>query len=199
MALVSVFEEGDSAPDAPITTSDGTQTTLSAVWQEHNGPTVLVFLRHFGCIFCREHAAQLAEVKPAFDQQGVQIVFVGMGNPAEAREFQADRNLPFEILADPDRVAYRAFGLPEGRVSQLAGPSVVGASLRAMKNGAGVGKAIGNRRQLPGTYIVDQNGSLLFARPAAHAGDIADVETIMAALKAAPEASVEAIGEPMPA
>ncbi len=193
MTAVSAFKPGQPAPDAVVKTMNGDETTLADVWQSHDGPTVLVFLRHFGCIFCREHAAQLASAKAEFEKRGVQIVFVGMGNPEEAREFRADRDLPFEILADPDRVAYRAFGLPEGRISQLAGPAVVGASVRAMKHGASVGKAVGNRRQLPGTYIIDQDGRFLFSKPAAHAGDVAEIETLLAALDASSRSKAELV------
>lgn len=193
MTAVSAFEPGQFAPDADVTLMTGRQSTLADIWQHHNGPTVLVFLRHFGCIFCREHAAELAKSKAEFDKRGAQVVFVGKGSPEEAREFRADRSLPFEIVADPDRVAYRAFGLPEGRVSQLAGPAVVGASMRAMKNGAGVGKAVGNRRQLPGTYVIDQDGRFLFSKPAAHAGDVADIATLLAAIDAADLSKAEPI------
>lgn len=45
---------GDTAPDVKLHDDTGQLVRLSALWQEH--PLVLLFVRHFGCPLCREHA-----------------------------------------------------------------------------------------------------------------------------------------------
>ncbi|CAN5680950.1 hypothetical protein BH23CHL5_BH23CHL5_07920 [soil metagenome] len=177
--IQSVFKLGDMAPDATLLNTDGKIVNLSAVWSSFDGDTVLVFLRHFGCIFCRQHAKELSASAERIRLAGGQVVLIGMETPQEAAEFARNQDVPFPVLSDADRSAYRAYGLPEGSIGQLAGPKVVAASLRAVANGAGVGKAVGNRRQLPGTYIVDNAGVIRFAKPAAHAGDVATVLEIL--------------------
>lgn len=50
-------EVGSQAPDAVLTDTDGNSVTLSSYWKVK--PTVILFLRHFGCPFCREQVANL--------------------------------------------------------------------------------------------------------------------------------------------
>ena len=39
-------------------------------------PTLLVFLRHQGCTFCRETVSELSEKKEQFESTGIKIAFV---------------------------------------------------------------------------------------------------------------------------
>ncbi|MEZ5059893.1 MAG: AhpC/TSA family protein, partial [Saprospiraceae bacterium] len=41
-------------------------------------PVMLIFLRHFGCTFCRESLADLAEQRAGIEETGMQIIFVHM-------------------------------------------------------------------------------------------------------------------------
>ena len=45
---------------------------------------MLVFLRHFGCTFCRETLADVARHRDAIAATGAQVAFVHMSRPAEA-------------------------------------------------------------------------------------------------------------------
>jgi hypothetical protein len=58
--------------------------TLAALAER---PLFLVFLRHFGCTFCREAVADLAEKREAIAAKGVPLAFVHMGTEEKARWF----------------------------------------------------------------------------------------------------------------
>ncbi len=71
-------------------------------------PTLLVFLRHWGCPFCRRLLSDLARLRPAIEAQGVQLVFVHMGTPERARPYFEHYGLAdIERISDPEQSLYR--------------------------------------------------------------------------------------------
>src|SRR4051794_29025441 len=103
--------EGDRAPDIALSAADGSSTTLSQLIAKSRNGVVLVFLRHFGCIFCREHALQLKRDYVRIRELGYDIVAIGHGTPARATKFAVDLELPFSVFADRELSTYATFGL----------------------------------------------------------------------------------------
>ncbi len=108
---------------------------------------------------------------------------VGQGSPTATAAFAYHLDLPFTMLADPERVAYRAYGLTRGTLAQLLGPAVLLVHLRGLRRGARPGRIVGDTRQLPGAFIVDRRGDVRFAKPGAHAGDHAANAELLTALE----------------
>lgn len=134
------------------TTSTG--TNLLAL--SHAGPTLVVFLRHFGCTFCREALADLAKLLPRLREQGVTLALVHMGTPGEAREFLGRYGLgEVAHVSDPECQLYRAFGLKRAGVSALVSP-------RTWARGAtiftrhGFGVPAGDVLRLPGVFLIER-------------------------------------------
>ena len=151
---------GDRAPDPPLLSTAGTELALSWFWQDR--PAVVVFLRYFGCPFCQAQVVGLREDRQRFDEAGASVLLVGQGSPEEAAAFGERRRVPFPTLIDPDRNAYRAYGLYNGRLSQVMGPAVAGPFLRVnvhreTRQGPLHGGAF---MQMPGTFVVDASGIL---------------------------------------
>ena len=72
------------------------------------GPLLLVFLRHWGCPFCRQLLRDLAGLRTAIEARGVQLVFVHMGTPERARPyFEHYRLWDIERVSDPEKTLYR--------------------------------------------------------------------------------------------
>ncbi len=92
-----------------------------------------------------------------FEQAGGRVGVVTMGTPEQAAAFRQRRELTFPCLADPDREAYRAFGLGRGTLGQIAGPAVWGAGIKALARG-GIGVPVGDTMQMPGAFIIDREG-----------------------------------------
>ena len=86
-------------------------------------PVLLVFLRHFGCSFCREAIADIAKRRKGLEAQGVRIVFVHMAPDKEVAEkfFRKYRLFPIDHISDPEKRFYQAFGLGRGTPAQLFG------------------------------------------------------------------------------
>ena len=122
---------GEKAPDIKLLRADGGEFTLSQLWQ--NGPAVLVFLRHLGCMFCREHIGVLQEDRERFEELGAVVALITFRPPEEASAFCAGRGVDeFCIcLSDTKKEAYRAYGLARGSNAEMFTTNVVTRSFRA--------------------------------------------------------------------
>lgn len=124
-------------------------------------PVLAVFLRHFGCSFCREALADLAMARNAIEREGVRLCLVHMGSEAEAGALFRDYGLgDVPRIGDPDRALYRAFGLNRGRLRQLFSPEVLRRGVEATVHGHGIGRLVGDGFQMPGVFLIHRGGIL---------------------------------------
>src|SRR6201994_1886404 len=89
---------------------DRTRTESGATLLElaDESPVLLVFLRHFGCSFCRKTISDVAGIMPELQQRGVRPVFVHMGPIEIARaHFEYYGLGGVERVHDPDAALYR--------------------------------------------------------------------------------------------
>jgi hypothetical protein len=77
-------------------------------------PTVLVLLRHLGCLFCQEHLAQLRTHAEEIDAAGGRIAVISFAAPQHVDRFARALGHPYLWLSDPARVSYRAFRVGRG-------------------------------------------------------------------------------------
>ncbi len=157
------------APDTEVFDADGQPVRLSQYWQ--GGLTAFVFMRHVGCIFCREQVQDLRDNAAAIREAGISVVIITPDRPSRARKFVEEYRVPFPVLTDPERNAYRAYGLMDGSVGQLINRRILAGGVRATLNGTFPRGSTSAPRQLPGTAIVDRTGRLLHLH---HARDAAD-------------------------
>ncbi|MFN0015711.1 MAG: SelL-related redox protein [Saprospiraceae bacterium] len=146
-------------------------------------PVLLVFLRHFGCSFCREAMADIAKRRGRLEKKGLRIVFVHMApEPKEAEKFFKKYKLhPIEHVSDPEKRFYRAFGLDRGTPGQLFG---LMNWIRGFQGGVieGHGFAyqnenLGDGFQMPGVFVLHK-GAVIHSFVHAHAWDRPDYEAI---------------------
>lgn len=124
-------------------------------------PILLVFLRHFGCTFCREALADIAERRTAIEATGTKIVFVHMSeNKLAERYFNRYDLAGIDHISDPECQYYIAFGLTKGSFTQLFGlKSWVRGFQTGIIKGHFVGTQLGDGFQMPGVFTI-QNGEL---------------------------------------
>ena len=160
----------EMAPDVALVDSTGRDVRLSDYWQQQL--TAFTFIRYLGCIFCREQVKEMRDHAAELEQAGLQVVLIAPARPDAAAEFVADLRLPFTMLTDPRREAYRAYGLTEGTRGQLINTRIVTRAASAMLHGTMPGKPdSGLAKQLPGTAIVDTDGRLRMMQAATDASD----------------------------
>src|SRR3990172_1691751 len=121
---------GDRAPDIRLQWKDGEFVSLSFFWTQ--SPILLVFLRHFGCIFCRQQLGELRFSYGEIRRLGTEVVTVSLAGPQRTEAFCQDQGVAFPCLADPEGKAVQSYRLPRGEFWQILGPPVLGRGIRAL-------------------------------------------------------------------
>jgi hypothetical protein len=136
-------------------------------------PTLLVFLRHFGCIFCREMVADVRRAKAA-DASYPPVLFFYQGTVEQGRAFFDGLWPEARAVADPDKRFYDGVELERGSVGQMFGGQVWACGVRAAAKGHFVGAPVGDPWTMPGVFLVEADGRVLWQHDFAHAGDHPD-------------------------
>lgn len=126
-----------------------------------DGLVLLIFLRHFGCVFCRQSLVDLSSRKEIFAEQKVTPVFVHMTDALTAEGYFEKYGLAGCIhVSDPECAFYLAFGLVKGRFSQLFGlkNAVQGFEI-ATKGIYPTLTQVGDGTQMPGMFMIS-NGKV---------------------------------------
>jgi len=145
-------------------------------------PTLLVFLRHFGCMFCREMVRDLRQI--AQDQPDYpSIVFFCQGTLEEGRTFFEQYWPQARAIVDTSKTFYTALGLRRATWGEMVGIQVWTCSFRAMSKGNFMGKAVGDPWIMPGVFLV-HSGEVLWCHRFLHQGDHPDWSKIPAMVPA---------------
>ncbi len=121
-------------------------------------PTLVVFLRHTGCTFCREALSNIAAQRKELDSQGISLALVHMSEPLQAAQLVSRYGLDsVHRFDDPTCELYSVFGLRRGRFLQLFGPRVWWRGIVAgVFKGHGIGMLSGDGFQMPGAFLLDR-------------------------------------------
>jgi AhpC/TSA family len=85
-----------------------TESGASLLELTEASPVLLIFLRHFGCSFCRQAISDIADLKGELDKRGVRPVFVHLGTPERAKPFFEYYGIGnVERVSDPEAAIYR--------------------------------------------------------------------------------------------
>ena len=107
-----ILNFNDIAPDLAVLDTKGKQIMLSSLWAKR--PLVLAFTRHFGCTQCKEMLEELVNGRTQIRKAGLDVAVITQGVPDETALF-AEKFAPgLNVLCDPERAAYRAYGLERG-------------------------------------------------------------------------------------
>ena len=175
MAVVATFAVVSARADEPavgatakpfeLKTIDGGSVSLADVTKD--GPATIVVLRGFPgyqCPICTKQVAAFRGKADAFRDAGVRVLMIYPGPAdnlmAHAKEFVGDGALPdgFTLAIDPDYAFTNAYGLRWDAPKETAYPS---------------------------TFVVDQGGTVRFAKISKTHGDRAAPEAALAAAKKA--------------
>ena len=173
--LVQIFSQEDVYTLDMFDASNGMDLLeMSEKW-----PTMVVFLRHFGCTFCRESLSDLAKVRNKIEISGTKIVLVHMIDEDTATNVLTEYKLhDIPQVSDPEGILYKRFNLKRGGIRELFGLKVL---LRGFKAGVidkhGIGKEQGDIFQMPGIFIL-KNGQVLKKYLHARASDRPDYENL---------------------
>ena len=156
MGLITTLQLPEGALNA---TCSNTGASLLSMSQQQ--AVMLIFLRHFGCLFCREALADLGRVKAELEARGVRIAIAHLHAEEEARAFLPRYQLgDVPRISDPGRGLFRAFGLQDGSLLQIFSPRVLARAVGASLRGLPAGPMSEEIRQMPGVFLL-RNGRVI--------------------------------------
>ena len=179
------------APTLPIGTAlhlARDQHGRSLAQLSNETPILLVALRHFGCTFCRETLAQLAQDRAVIEGRGVSIALLHPADSASAAPHIARAGLAdLPAFADPDRLLSRALGIGRGSFLALLGPKNILRGIPAFFAGHGFGYPVGDPLQMPAAFVVHR-GRVVRHHHHAYAGERLDIRSLLEDTGLAPAA-----------
>lgn len=164
----------EAALEAPVTGVGLIPGTLRD--QIEAGASLLVFLRHFGCMFCRETIADLRSATEA-DPGYPTVLFFFQGGPTEGRAFMRRYWPQARAVADPQLEFYDWFDVRRASLLEALGPSVLRARSRAAAKGHENGPREGDIWRMPGLFAVD-GARIVWSHRPRHAADHPDFAAI---------------------
>jgi hypothetical protein len=121
-------------------------------------PLLLVFLRHFGCSFCRQTLEDVSKIRGTIEARGIRPVFVHLGSPERAKPYFDYYHLSdIERVSNPDASLYAqpVFSLTRKNVlSQFLIPRVWKGWLQGALRKHGIGMIKEDADQMPGIFYL---------------------------------------------
>lgn len=169
----------DNIRTIPLINAVGESQPLGALIEDRL--SVLVFLRHFGCIACQEHVGLWKPHLSEFAQADAQVLFVGNGKPDSLAKFinkTGLNHLPAEAYTEPTQALHRALGLVNSVASTLS-PGAVFNALRAVSRGNFQTSVEGDPLQQGGLLLVNAQGRVVLLHRERQLGDYMKVENVL--------------------
>ena len=189
---VMPVQVGDQAPDLMLASSpEANQVVISSLWAD--GPALILFWRHYGCGCGIDRAERLRNEYASYEDAGATVAIIGQGEPARSAVYASKYTLPCLVLCDPDLDAYDAYGLLEGKPSQV----MFDASEELLNCDYEAGVALAEKRRelgrplvdnpwlLPAEFVVDRTGKIRLAYRYQYCEDFPNPLVHIAAIKEA--------------
>ena len=171
-----MFDVGDKIGARTLTTITGTQVSIPS-------PDRLVhlqFRRFAGCPICSLHMREVADRSAEIDAAGITEVVLFHSTADKLRRYQAD--LPFAVVADPDRKLYNEFGVERSRAS-LMHPAGLLAAVRGLARTQSLSAAMDlseNHSGKPADFLIGPDGTILACKYGKHPDDQWSVDELLA-------------------
>src|SRR5947208_3851016 len=174
---------GDICPTLELTAASGRQVTIP----DPGGDRVHLQLRRFaGCPICNLHLRSIVTRHDEIRSHGIREVVVFHSTAKELAKHEAE--MPFPLIADPNRELYQRYGVERGAGSLLSGRALraamagevaaVGSS--TTKRGVlGPVKPTGGRFGLPADFLIAPDGRVAAVKYGQHAYDQWTVDELL--------------------
>jgi thioredoxin-dependent peroxiredoxin len=103
-----MIEAGQAAPDFTLSDQDGQPVSLS---QFRGTPVVLYFYPKDDTPGCTKEACAFRDARVDYVGAGAKVIGVSPDSPASHRKFAEKYQLPFTLVADPEKRACQDYGV----------------------------------------------------------------------------------------
>src|SRR5258708_25530588 len=103
---------GAAVAPVAVQAEAGAAVAFKGLWAGR--PVVLAFVRHLGCIFCRQQVAGLTTRLPEIERRGAALVVVAPAKPEHIGPFRQATGYAGALYVDRSGRAFRTAGLVRG-------------------------------------------------------------------------------------
>jgi peroxiredoxin len=172
----TILKVGDRAPAIVLGNAKGGVTDVGALLRK--GPVIVTFYRGGWCPFCNLELRAFQEVLPEIAAAGAALVAISPEKPDDSLSTAEKNALTFDVLSDVGQKVGRSFGLFYDFTDELK--SVY----------QGFGRDIPAHNGTPGewalpvsaTYVIDRDGTIVYADTDVDYRDRADPRDVLAVL-----------------
>jgi peroxiredoxin len=169
----TMLKVGDHAPAIVLRNAKGEIVDITALRKK--GPVIITFYRGGWCPYCNLELKAFQEALPEIKAVGASLVAISPEKPDDTLSTAEKNALAFEVLSDVGQKVGRAFGLVYQFTDELCGAY------------QGFGHDIPARNGAPGewalpvsaTYVIDRDGSIIYAYTDADYRDRADPRDVL--------------------
>lgn len=169
------------APDFELPNARGEVKKLSDMLEM--GPVILTFYRGGWCPYCNDQLYALQQLMPEFEELGAQLVAVSPEKPESAADTVLKDGLTFEVLSDVGNKISRVYDLlwtvPEEKRTEFS-EWLKGTTGKTLAEFNGVDNY---ELPIPATFVIAQDGTVVYVFKDKDYTKRADPEDIMAALE----------------
>jgi|SRR4051794_1801287 peroxiredoxin len=171
-----MFSAGDKVQMRTLSTVTGGQIRVPTL----DRVVHLQFRRFAECPICNLHVREMARRKAEIESAGVIEVVVFHSSADRLVRYQGD--LPFAVVADPERKLYREFGV-EWSLRSLFYLNAARAAVRGLRRArslVGALTAQENRLGKPADFLIEPDGTIRACKYGLHADDQWSVDEMLA-------------------
>jgi peroxiredoxin len=173
----SALKVGDRAPDIVLGNARGKTIDVGQLLKK--GPVIVTFYRGGWCPYCNLELRAFQRVLPDIKAAGASLVAISPEKPDDTLSTAEKNKLSFEVLSDVGQKVGRAFRLVYAFSDEL----------KSAYNGFGLDipekNGMADEWALPisATYVVDRDGTIIYAYTDTDYRDRADPNEILALLR----------------
>jgi peroxiredoxin len=170
----TMLKVGARAPTFALPSATSARVDLDTLLKQ--GPVVITFYRGGWCPYCNLELKAFQEVLPEIEAAGGSLVAISPEKPDDTLSTAEKNALAFHVLSDVGQRVGRAFGIVYDFTDELRSAyQGLGRDIPAL-NGTPGEWAL----PVPATYVVDRNGTIIYAYANADYRDRVDPRDVLA-------------------
>ena len=171
-----MLKVGDRSPAIVLKNATGATVDVSSLLKK--GPVIVTFYRGGWCPYCNLELKAYQEILPQILAAGASLVAISPEKPGDTLSTAEKNALTFEVLSDVDQKIGRAFGLVYEFTEELKS-AYHGFNLDIPAHNGTPGEWA---LPVSATYVIDRDGSIIYAHTDVDYRDRADPRDVLQVL-----------------
>lgn len=167
--------EGDKARDFSVTDIFGSRISLGDF---EGRKTLLSFYRYASCPLCNLRIRQLIKELPGLSKKGLAVLAFFESPKGSIKRYICRQDVPFPMIADPERQIYRLYGVESSWLGFLKGCVRPALFESVLVHGFMPGRMEGDKALLPADFLIGPDLTVSRAYYGRDAGDHVPVNEI---------------------